>query len=85
METFWNKQPGDAVWWPKRYDQLKPFFGVYELRGEWILYLGTPVNERIPIAKVDNINEPPLEYAEQLWGLYGGNGGGDRCVLNGTY
>lgn len=71
MEILWNKQPGDAVWWPKveYYHEFKPFFGVYELCGEWVLYLGTPVNERIPIAEVTDVDQPPLEYAEQLWRL----------------
>lgn len=71
MEILWDKQPGDAVWWSKgeRHYMPKPFFGVYAQSGKWVLYLGTPVNERIPIAEVTDVDQPPLEYAEQLWRL----------------
>lgn len=67
MEILWNKQPGGAVWWPKT--PTKPFFALYAINNVWTLYIGHPLIERIPIAEVTDINQPPLEYAKQIWGL----------------
>lgn len=72
MEIFWRKEGGTNVWWPKTPLPLMPFFSVYPTKDTWVLYLGHPFFERIPIAEVTDVDQPPLEYAEQLWGLYCG-------------
>lgn len=69
MEILWCKDPTDHVWWPKTPVPTMPLFGLYATKGVWVLYLGSPFIERIPIAEVTDVNQPPLEYAEQLWRL----------------
>ena len=69
MEILWNKEQTGHVWWPKAGLLIYPFFGLYPLNNKWTLYIGHPFTERIPIAEVEDVNNPPFEYAEQLWRL----------------
>lgn len=69
MEILWCKEEYSGAWWPKAGLSIYPFFGVYPTKDTWIFYLGHPLFERIPIAEVTDVDQPPLEYAEQLWRL----------------